>query len=96
MVTELFMAELLGKNWFVDERLGEFRSVSNVGEPIIFIKNREMDDILTIDEIVNNRDNFEVDDETVSKLKKLVDSAVEGDRDAIEDISKICNQDGEE
>lgn len=89
MIKQLPVVELLGKNWFVDERLQQFRTVANCGEPIIFISNQEMDDMLSIKEIIDEPSMFEVDNETVSKLRKLLDRAVKGDRDAINDIGKI-------
>ncbi len=84
--------ELLGKNWLVDKRSREFRYVED-GGPIVFLKSREMDDLLIIDEIIGDHTKFEIDEETLSKLIKLRDSAMKGDRTAIETISKICDQD---
>lgn len=91
MAGKLSTVDLLGKNWFVDERLGEFRSVASCGEPIVFLKNQEMDDMLNIKEIIDDPTKFEISDETLSKLRNLFVDAVEGDRTAIEEISKICN-----
>jgi hypothetical protein len=93
MASRLFTIEILGKEWFVDERLGEYRSVSNVGEPIVFLSNQEMDDMLSIKEIIDDHINFEIDGETLSKLRKSFCNVLEGDRVAIEEISKICSQD---
>ncbi len=63
------------------------------GDPIIFLKSREMDDLLIIDEIIGNCTKFEICGETISKLIKLRDNAIKGDRIAIEIISKICDRD---
>lgn len=89
MINQLPVVELLGKNWFVDERLKQFRTVAKCGEPIVFINNQEMDDMLSIKEIIDDPTMFEIDNETIAKLRKLLDSAVEGDRDAINEIGKI-------
>jgi hypothetical protein len=96
MASQLLKVELLGKDWFLDERLREFRSVAKVGEPIVFLKNQEMDVMLNIKEIIDDHIKFEIDDETLSKLRRLFDKAVEGDRIAIEELSKICYPDSEE
>jgi hypothetical protein len=96
MVSQLSVVELLGKKWFVDERLREFRSVAEVGEPIVFLKNNEMDDMLSMKEIIDDPTKFETDDKTISRLKELFSKAVEGDRTAIEEISKVCNPESEE
>lgn len=96
MASQLSTVELLGKNWFVDGRLREFRSVAKCGEPIVFLKNQEMDDMLSIKEIIDDHTKFEINGETLSRLRRLFGKAVEGDRTAIEDISKICNQESEE
>lgn len=91
MMKQLPIVEMLGKNWFVDERLKQFRSVAKCGEPIIFLSNQEMDDILTVKEFLDDPTSFEMDNERLLKLKKLFDSAVEGDRDALGEIAKICH-----
>jgi hypothetical protein len=91
MASQLTTVELLGRDWFVDERLGEFRSVSNVGDPIVFLKNQEMDDMLSVKELIDDHVHFEITGETLSKLRGLFDKAVEGDRTAIDELSKICN-----
>lgn len=93
MAGQLSTVELLGRDWFVDERLREFRSVSDVGEPIVFLKNQEMDDMLSIKEIIDDHLKFEINGNTLSKLKNIFDNAIKGDRTAIEEISKICNTD---
>jgi hypothetical protein len=95
MASQLSTVELLGTNWFVDDRLREFRSVSNVGEPIVFLKNQEMDDMLSIKEIIDDHVKFEINGDNLSKLRSLFDNAVKGDRAAIEEISKICNPEEE-
>lgn len=89
MMKELPTVELLGKNWFVDERLKQFRTVSKCGEPIVFISNQEMDDMLSIKEILDNPTMFKIDNETISKLRKLLHKAVEGDRESIDEIGRI-------
>jgi hypothetical protein len=96
MASQLSTVELLGKDWFVDERLREFRSAAKVGEQIVFLKSREMDDMLSVKEIIDDRTKFELSDETLSMLRDLFSKAVEGDRSSIEEISKICNQESEE
>jgi hypothetical protein len=96
MASQLSTVELLGTNWFVDDRLREFRSVSNVGEPIVFLNNQEMDDMLSIKEIIDDHVKFEISGDILSKLRNLFDNAVKGDRTAIEEISKICNTESEE
>lgn len=96
MEGQLPTVELLGKDWFVDRRLKEFRSVAKCGEPIIFLKNQEMDDLLNAKEIIDDRTEFEINDETFSKLRELFYKAIEGDREAILEISKICNPESEE
>ena len=89
MIHKLPVVELLGKNWIVDERLKQFRTVAKCGEPIVFINNQEMDDMLSIKEIIDDPTMFKIDNDTVSKLGKLLDRAVEGDRDAIDELGKI-------
>lgn len=84
MIKQLPIVELLGKNWFIDERLKQFRTVANCPEPTVFISNQEMDDMLSIKEIIDDPTSFEIDNETIAKLRKLLDRAVEGDRDAID------------
>jgi hypothetical protein len=96
MASQLSTVELLGKDWFVDERLREFRSAAKVGEQIVFLKSQEMDDMLSVKEIIDDRTKFELSDETLSMLRDLFSKAVEGDRSSIEEISKICNQESEE
>lgn len=96
MASQLSTVELLGKDWFVDKRLREFRSVSNIGEPIVFLKNQEMDDMLSIKEIIDDHTKFEISGDILSKLRNLFDNAVKGDRAAIEEISKICNTESKE
>lgn len=91
MANQLPTVELLGRNWFLDERLREFRSVANVGEPIVFFDNQEMEDMLSIKEILDNPTTFEIDNDTLSKLRKLFDCAVKGDKEAVNEIAKICN-----
>jgi hypothetical protein len=86
---ELPIVELLGKNWFVDERLKQFRTVSKYGEPIIFISDEEMDDMLSIKEILDNPTMFKINNDMISKLRELFNDAVEGDMDAIEEIGRI-------
>lgn len=95
MASQLATVELLGKDWFVDERLREFRSVSKVGDPIVFLKNQEMDDMLSIKELIDDHIRFEITGETLSKLRGLFNKAVEGDRIAIDELSKICNPEEE-
>lgn len=90
MVHQLPIVELLGKKWFVDERLNEFRSVVKIGEPIIFFSREEMDNMLSIKEIIDNHTMFDIDNETLSKLRNLFDDAVKGNNDAIKEIAKIC------
>jgi hypothetical protein len=96
MAGQLSIIELLGKNWFVDHRLREFRSVAEVGEPIVLLKNKEMDDMLSMKEIIDDPTKFELDDKILSRLRELFSKAVEGDRTAIEEIAKICNPESEE
>ena len=91
MISQLPIVKMLGKNWFVDERLKQFRSVAKCGEPIIFLSNQEMDDVLTVKEYLDDPTTFEMDNERLLKLKKLFEGAVEGDRDALDEIAKICH-----
>lgn len=91
MIKQLPIVEMLGKNWFVDERLKQFRSVVKCGESIVFLSNQEMDDILTIKEFLDDHTTFEMNNEKLLELKKLFDSAIEGDRDALGEIAKICH-----
>ncbi len=91
MINQLPIVEMLGKNWFVDERLKQFRSVAKCGEPIIFLSNQEMDDVLTIKEFLDDPTTFEMNNGQLLKLKKLFDSSIEGDRDALSEIAKICH-----
>lgn len=93
MENRLATVELLGKVWFVDDRLREFRSDVNVGEAIVFFSNQEMDDMLSIKEIIDDHVNFEINGEILSKLRRLFDDAMKGDRKAIKEISDICNKD---
>lgn len=95
MASQLATVELLGKDWFVDERLRDFRSVSKVGDPIVFLKHQEMDDVLSIKEIIDDHIHFDITGETLSKLRGLFNKAMEGDITAIEEISKICNPEEE-
>lgn len=95
MASKLSTVELLGKKWFVDNRLREFRSVAEVGESIVFLKNHQMDDMLNMKEIIDDPTKFEIDDKTLSRLRELFNEAVEGDRTAIEEIAKICNLESE-
>lgn len=92
MTKQLPVVEMLGKNWIVDERLKQFRSVARCGDPIVFLSNQEMDDILTVKEFLDEPTTFEIDNEQLTKLKKLFDSGVEGDRDALNEIAKICHE----
>ena len=96
MAIQLSTVELLGKDWFVDNRSREFLSKVKFGEHIVVLKNQEMDDMLSIKEIIDDRTKFELSNETLSMLKELFSKAVEGDRTSIEEISKICNPESEE
>lgn len=96
MASQLSTVELLGKKWFMDNRLREFRSVAEVGEHIVFLKNQEMDDMLSMKEVIDDPTKFEIDDKTLSRLRELFSKAIEGDRTSIEEISKICNPESEE
>ncbi len=91
MMMQLSVVELVGKNWFVDERLKQYRSVAKCGEPIIFLSNQEMDDVLTVKEFLDEPAEFNIGGEQLIKLKKLFGSAVEGDKDAFAEIAKICH-----
>lgn len=90
MLRQLPKVELLGKEWFVDYRLKEFRSAVKCGEPIVFLKNHEMDDILNMNEAINDLEN-EVDSETIVTVRNLIENAINGDRESIDNISKLWN-----
>jgi hypothetical protein len=96
MASQLSTVELLGKEWFLDNKSREFLSAVKFGEHIVVLKNQEMDDMLSIKEIIDDRIKFELSEETLSTLKELFSKAVEGDRTSIEEISKICNPESEE
>lgn len=93
MMRQLPVVELLGKNWYVDERLKEFRNVDN---PYLSFSNREMDDLLELEEVVNNPKEFGLrpeekqDRETLEKLTKFFDRAKDGDKSALEEIAEIA------
>lgn len=93
MMRQLPVVELLGKNWYVDERLKEFRNVDN---PHLSFSNIEMDDLLELEEVVNNPKEFglrpeeEQDRETLEKLTKLFDRAKDGDKSALEEIAEMA------
>lgn len=96
MTNQLTKVELLGKDWFIDERLREFRSVSNVGNDIVFLNWQEMDDMLSVKEILDNPDVFDIDGKILSKLRNLFDGAIKGNKDDINEIAKICNHEDDE
>lgn len=93
MASQLYTVKLLGKDWFVDERLKEYRSIARFGEKIIVFNNQQMDDMLMIKEILDNPTEFEVGRDTLTKMKILFGRAMKGDMKAIEIIAKICNDD---
>jgi hypothetical protein len=91
MVNELLVVELLGKNWFVDERLKEHREINN---PHIHFSFREMDDLIEIGDFLKHPITFGASPEdqqnriVVDKLGRLFDKATNGDREALEEIEE--------
>lgn len=98
MVTEknggcrrLLTAEFLGKNWFVDERLKEYREVTN---PHLHFSFREMEDLLGVNEFLNHPMSFGMSPEdkqcrtVVEKLQGLFNRAMNGDKEAFEEMSE--------
>ncbi len=89
MVNSLLIVDLLGEKWFVDERLGEYRSVCNGDKPIIFFGFRDMDNMLELKDMLENVGNFDVGIDTEKKLRTLYNSAMMGDRSAVDNIAAI-------
>ena len=92
MENKLSTVELLGKTWFIDERLKQYRSVANCGEMILFFSFQEMDDVISVNDALADHDTFPFDKETDTKLRKLLGEAMEGDMEAVREIVKICNE----
>ena len=84
---------LLGNNWIIDGRLGGYRSVVNVGDPVVFFTFREMDNMIAINDVLDNSVIYEIDREAIIKLRKLFENAMKGDKSTIDEIDKMCNED---
>ncbi len=91
MPDTLYKVELLGETWFVDERLKEYRSVSNGDKPILFFSFKDMDNMMELKDMLDNIGNLSLDiDANVEKiLRALFESAMMGDRSSVENIASI-------
>ena len=85
------IVEFLGKNWFVDERLKEYREVDN---PHLHFRFREMEDLLGINEFLNHPISFGMLPEeepyriVVKKLEDIFNRAMNGDKEAFEEMAE--------